>query len=348
MDVTKEKIKEGIVKKLERIGNKLYKYRECNENNFDSLENEYIWLPYAKEMPDEIDCIVNYNLELDINDLRKWFNANGFEWYFYWLVISKIDLSKKPVEELQKELKLAFKSINYSQQSLKKKNLLLALKKILDSQKAKEVMLYLIRLNSLIGKKKDLFDKVIFSIKEETVNANKLSREKILICCLAESYQINSMWERYTNKKTGFCVEYDFNKCLYDLDKHLWLSALAPMWYRQRPHYSLVNVFQWKLDNCLLRPKPKDFYDIKDNDANLQLLMKDPSYAFEKEWRLTFGGKNINQKMPFPYVSAVYVGLKISKENLERIESICKKLGVPIYQQKLSKYSSEFEYERIN
>lgn len=345
MEITKEMVKEGIVKKLHLLPHfKLYKYRECNKNNFDALENQYAWMPYLSQMPDDFDGAVNFDFDKDLNEIHQWFRIHGIEWDYYHLLVFFIDLKNRDLEELRIDLKNSFNRLNYPQNELNKKQLISEFKVFLNAELSVQCADCLMKVESLLGVRDDLFDKSINFVKSKLLDANKVGRESILILSLAESYKIHSMWEMYTNNKEGFCIEYDFRRCLDNLDNNLWLASLGPMIYEQRPHFSAVNIFQRFLDDCLLVSKKKDYYSAKPHDANFQIFLKDPSYAYEREWRLTMLAKDKDHKLPFPFVSAVYAGINISKGNLKHLKKICTKLAVPLYLQRLNTYSSDYEY----
>ena len=52
-----------------------------------------------------------------------------------------------------------------------------------------------------------------------------------------------------------------------------------------------------------------------------------------------------NSKQPFPFVNAIYVGKNIKPRNLSRLRNIARKLGVPIFMQKINRHNNGYEYE---
>ena len=66
-----------ILKHFKRIPSKLYKYRECKEQNFAVLEKSEIWLSSADNFVDLYDCKLPFSItdlsEKEIKTLAKWF-----------------------------------------------------------------------------------------------------------------------------------------------------------------------------------------------------------------------------------------------------------------------------------
>ena len=48
---------------IETIPKKLYRFRACTENDFNAIENDYIWLSLASEFDDIKDSTIKYNFK---------------------------------------------------------------------------------------------------------------------------------------------------------------------------------------------------------------------------------------------------------------------------------------------
>jgi hypothetical protein len=56
---------------LSKIPNRFYKYRSCNKDYFNALENDYIWMSTADYFDDRLDSTLNYNLEIQASKIGK-------------------------------------------------------------------------------------------------------------------------------------------------------------------------------------------------------------------------------------------------------------------------------------
>ena len=55
-----------------KIPHIFFKYRECNENNFDALENEYLWLVTADEFKNDLfDSTIYYDLSKQKSKIKR-------------------------------------------------------------------------------------------------------------------------------------------------------------------------------------------------------------------------------------------------------------------------------------
>lgn len=56
-----KKIDQDFIKEyIETIPKKLYRFRACTENDFNAIENDYIWLSLASEFEDVKDSTIKY------------------------------------------------------------------------------------------------------------------------------------------------------------------------------------------------------------------------------------------------------------------------------------------------
>lgn len=143
-------------------------------------------------------------------------------------------------------------------------------------------------------------------------------REDLRIACLGEANKSILMWSHYASNHSGFCIEYDFS------NDEFVKEFLFPVLYNQKK------------------------YIVKDeSDSNWVVpaaVCKSPEWQYEKEWRiikndalkLKYGINNSNYYISADKaISAIYVGAKISKENLEEITQIAEEMNIPIYKMKM-------------
>ena len=56
---------------------KLYKFRECNENNINAFRNQQIWFATGAKMNDDYDAVLYCNREAILHELSNQFDENG-------------------------------------------------------------------------------------------------------------------------------------------------------------------------------------------------------------------------------------------------------------------------------
>lgn len=78
-----------------------------------------------------------------------------------------------------------------------------------------------------------------------------------------------------------------------------------------------------------------------------RLFVKSSDYRSEEEWRF-ISGKLDDNKVPFPFATAVYAGYRISEDNLNRLKEICKKKNISLYKQELDNISGNIIYNPID
>lgn len=151
------------------------------------------------------------------------------------------------------------------------------------------------------------------------------------IACLSERNDSILMWSHYSNKHTGFCLEYDFKQMKYtdfdEDDASLLLLFLFPVLYSNKRIYPPNDLFQ--------QAKFK-FYNenkkLKREAIILRgLLTKCKVWQYEKEWRFICP-KESSTAIKMPYVSKVYLGTNINPEARKKLIEISSDKNIPVYQ----------------
>ena len=55
---------------------KLYKFRECTEQNFKALEENCIWMSLASNFPDPFDNTINIDPKENVKEIEQWLEEN--------------------------------------------------------------------------------------------------------------------------------------------------------------------------------------------------------------------------------------------------------------------------------
>lgn len=326
---------------IEYFPPKLYKYRKCNSNGFDMLKNEYIWADNPESFDDPIDSKVNHRLRYELPSIHRWLDGHLGELLYYCL-------PPKGMKERKGNHKLKdyidaqehFLDDNGKFNSkLARKEMILELKKLpKEKQDACLKVFDYFQSEAFESECK----KVIQTTIDGIVNVFRNSK---IIACLTARNDNSVMWENYSDKYSGFCVEYQIDTRKLTSDSKTALINMFPVIYRKRiPGINLLPFIKYHFNKSLYGRE----YDIKRDLVllNKQLLYKKYDYSYEEEWRIILNEKSARQ-VSFPLVSAVYAGYKISDTNLKKLKIICKKKGIPLYKQNINMYTNKFSYEQI-
>jgi len=183
----------------------------------------------------------------------------------------------------------------------------------------------------------------------ETINQMRTHlRENLLVYCMAEHYNVSSLWEHYADVYKGFCIEYSFAGYAKNaFDDYKSLLFLLPITYRaKRAYFNMVPFMEGIIRQTFLHDTSWQLDPHINVDLNMQMYYKTKEYSFEKEWRFAINNK-ADHRQYFPFVSAIYAGKDIKPGNLKRLCSIAKKLRVPVYKQARNQMNNSFIYEII-
>lgn len=311
----------------------LYKFRDCNkEYNFDMLEEDYLWADNPSNFLDPSDSIVNFKIKSEIPSIQKWLYSHLGELLF---LLNRQNSDKKLHEYL--EVQTAFLDSKGRFNPSKFEKTLDAETEKLPPEKRELTKAYFDYLESTefeIAAQKRIVE--IFQ------NLTNLLRNGNLVCCLTQRKENQKMWEEYSDKYTGFVIEYSLSKVKDFPESYKFISQLFPVSYRKSmPKVPLVPF----LDSLINKEVYNIETDVSDATRKLvmQLLVKKEEYSGEEEWRIL----SPVQRIPFPFISAVYMGYKISDENTQRLIEICTKKNIPLYRQKFSPISFSMEFESV-
>lgn len=190
-------------------------------------------------------------------------------------------------------------------------------------------------------------DEVVKFLKEEDSPANSLSKEEIInkidkvlnsfsdhikILSLSTSIYNIPLWTHYGDNHRGMCIEYDIDKLdrnsdFYDcllkvsyIDKKIEITEIL-----KSTLSNLINDDEIKIDSMFL--------------LYFTLTMKHKSWQYENEWRIILksnSGECGVEKSPMK-VKSIYLGKDCTKENIDRVVEISKKLNCRAYKMEYSK-----------
>jgi hypothetical protein len=152
-------------------------------------------------------------------------------------------------------------------------------------------------------------------------------RNSCYVFCVSETCNNNVMWGNYGNSNSGICLGYESHfKCntyLFEIDKEIINPFIV--YDNDKPYAVLTKV---DYDKKLLTAYNPFKHDIK--AVRLGFLSKDPSWAYENEYRsilVDYLNKNFDPKIPYKVniLKEIIFGAKVSDNDIEKIVNIIKK-----------------------
>lgn len=137
------------------------------------------------------------------------------------------------------------------------------------------------------------------------------------ICCFSERRDSMAMWAHYTDRHTGFCVEYDIPSVA-----PFELAHLFPVVYLDE----ILDYMALLVDDSVSPPT------IRLNNTIAPIIAaccKSLDWSYEREWRLVLFGPD----SPFVDMAAkaVYIGSRAAAETREVLRDVCTANGLEAY-----------------
>jgi Protein of unknown function (DUF2971). len=319
-----------VIEHLKYIpNNKLYRYRQCNTRELETLESNSIWVADPQKFPDMFDTTIPM-----IDRRQLYFDYQLLVIYRALVNTAKSNQTLPSIEELRKAMYQTM--IEFSPEELEEKCIQLF---------GKEAYTKIATKDSISLKLKPRIDELI-----EFFNALTTSpRYNLGIASFTTRYDNRNMWERYANFYTGFCVEYDFKKVtkLHNTKSAGDILHVLPiMYYKNRPLFDyddmLERIFEADLKISKLSFKGTDFI----KKYYRSILSKQYDYRAEQEWRLIMDCTT-QGIYKFPYISKIYIGKDASSSDIKTLSNIGEKLDAHVFIQSQSVDRNSFEYKTL-
>lgn len=279
----------------------LYKYRPFDEFTFDMLENEYLYLCPAEKEDDETECMTTVDLErlvdLETNNLKR-------ECVNQIIELIRPYSSEETYENAKNKI-FAITRKNGTVPANFMLDLSLELQKM--APEYKEIIVQLV--NWIVGIPEMLDKPEISSQLEPLFLTAYNARKETGICSLAESKDIDYMWENYANGYSGYCIEYDLSE--YELAKNV-----LPVIYQDDRETNIIMQLVGSFIGQMITGFSNGQIQADSSHFIRLFLTKYKKWEYQKEWR--FIGY-ANDKPKSPKVKCIYLGKSISKENEKAI-----------------------------
>lgn len=303
----------------------LFKYRKANELNINSLKNDIAWFSKPVDFGDTVDFTLNTDIEAELEDFGKhpqeYTKKVAIAFINFWLrqygqtvdekmvdMILPLFNDNGEVSENDAKAFLKDKMPEYSSDVYSKK--LYEATQLPNQQPTKDA---------------------IEGFLKTYLDFNNRLRNGSYVFCLAEEGNNQAMWETYADGATGFCIEYEIPNDTF-LGQRM-LMNLLPIYYGEKEPIKFFDI----LVKGLTAEKQVNGISYRDYEKwFLSSYTKDPSYSFQKEWRIVFTENMGGNKQSFPFVKSIILGEKISVDSKKILVDLANEKGFEIYQRKLN------------
>lgn len=282
----------------------LYKYRPFDEYAFEMIENHYVFLCAANKLDDPSECVITA-------DINKYYDEH--EDKLSYNVIEALLQFIRPFTSEDNYLQVNNIFINLYNQSGNYDDFMCKFSDQMTKISEKTDISILLEFIKNIPKKisegplKEVFEKIILSLLD--------AREKVGVCSLAESGDIEDMWINYASNYSGYCIEYDMENFEYN-------DVLLPVIYENQKETNIVISLVKNILGQFIYILSNEQLNIDRNQIIKLLTTKDLKWAYQKEWRLI---GDANFKLIAPKINKIIIGSSVSKDDKNRMISICKK-----------------------
>ena len=286
----------------------LYKYRPFDEFAYDMLDNNYLYLCQANQLDDPSECKTSLSIR-DLYDVRT--NQIKFKCIHRLLQLVEPYTSADNFQQIR----------TYVAQTVMP-NGLVRRHFLLDSSAdiqdlVPEVDIFPL-INFLGNIPERLNDPRVQSHLEKLFILANDAREGMGICSLTELDNSTEMWEKYANKSTGYCVE-------YDMTEYKKLYALYPVVYQDDRETDIAsNVLAAFIGEMIFGISSGQIQADRSQYVRM-FLTKDTKWAYQEEWRLLGDAR---ERIEAPPIRAITVGKNAVAKDKEKIAAYCDAHGI--------------------
>lgn len=320
---------------LEKMPEKLYRFRRITERNIDAFYKDELWFSSGRTMNDDFDSRMYYD-KTKLFDWINFFFSNDGRLKILAEIIDGFQLPESMLEE-----------IPYARIFIE------SVRKMSEDQE-----------RSLSNK---LVANIMNNLEGELEYIAAMQQESVKFASFTDKIDSDMMWGQYAENATGFAIEYNFDRkniVQYrdeKTDKINCEGRILPILYGNtrldateyaKYLFHLDYILKVALERRVCIPKglldclvscPDEFMIYK------VAIKKSCDWKQEKEWRMFYyGPTNIDEN--FLCVkqkpSAVYLGRKISDINQKIIVDIAREKGIPIYKMGFNDLSKTYKLKK--
>jgi hypothetical protein len=288
----------------------LFRYRPCDDNNFDALLNDKMYFSIPKKFNDPHDCL-SYVDKDQIASLLSYGEMRGFIDKLF-----NLYTRRRQGENLE--------SANVSEEDVQG----------------------MLNLFENMGEfEADSIEKMFSQYVQYSHSENlKASREKTYIACLSQTLSSTLMWAHYADYHKGFALEYDSNTLRECLLRHNIL--LCPITYGDERY----DATEHEIDMLKIRVEHgTDFYESDELFYIKSNIYKGSEWKYEKEWRafcFSPQGKPCVTVKP----TAIYLGSQMLEDNKKKVFESVKGKEIRIYEMYIDENEKEYKlsYKPVN
>ena len=307
----------------------LFRYRSCNELNFDAFNKDEIWAVSSLMFNDPYDSYPYIDKETLFNTLKEQLSIES-QTKIWDYVSRKNDLPKKYYDILGKK----------------------ATKQLVDNIKKSSLDELRKQWESSSISDKDfrtVIDQKWNEIRTETRNANR-------IASFSENVNSVTMWAHYADYHKGFALEYDLKNgtgliCENCPNKkgcnRRTTANIYPVIYKQNQFDATYYVYDQFIQELMFR-QGVDFAPILSDSMFFQkmYLQKHESWSYESEWRLLCCSNTMNKaktaSIAIKPPVAIYYGSKISPIHKKILHIFAQEKGIKEFQMRIDDKRNDY------
>lgn len=294
----------------------LYKYKPFNEYTFDMLEKNYLYLCPAKDLDDESECNTTLDfyrlMDLEANNLKRE------------CVDQIIQTMIKPYTSIKnyEKIKSKVKRITKPDGTIRPNYMMEIAPELQELVSSIDIAPFV---NDIIEIPDKLNEPSIKPQLENLLSFGFNSKERIGICSLSESEDIDEMWNNYyAGDETGCCIAYDVSDYIFN-------QSIFPVVYEDTRETNIIiqlvsnfiGQMIYSLSNGQIKANITQYLRL--------FLTKNTQWKYQREWRLI---GDAGEKPIAPKIIAIYLGKNVSKENKKKMIEYCKKKNIKLIERK--------------